>query len=86
MEIVYTKNAQADLIYWKLKYQLKILKRIEHLLENILINPYTGIGNPEQLKHELSGLWSRRINKEHRLTYRVINKNQIEIISLRFHY
>jgi toxin YoeB len=72
--------------YWKLNHQIKILKRIEILLEDILSHPYTGIGNPEQLKYELSGLCSRRINKEHRLTYRVINKNQIEIIALRFHY
>ena len=86
MEIIFSPNAEADLKYWKLNHQVKILKRIEHLLENILINPYIGIGNPEPLKYELSGLWSRRINKEHRFTYRVINENKIEIVSLRYHY
>ena len=86
MEIIISPNAEADLKYWKLNHQVKILKRIDHLLENILINPYIGIGNPEPLKYELSGLWSRRINKEHRLTYRVINENKIEIVSLRYHY
>ena len=45
-----------------------VKKGCEILLEDILCHPYTGIGNPEQLKYELSGLWSRRINKEHRLT------------------
>jgi toxin YoeB len=72
--------------YWKLNHQIKILKRIEILLEDILKHPYTGVGNPEQLKYELTGLWSRRINKEHRLIYRVVNKEQVEIVTLRFHY
>lgn len=72
--------------YWKLNHQIKILKRIEILLEDILSNPYTGVGNPEQLKYELSGLWSRRIDKQHRLIYRVVNKEQVEIVALRYHY
>ena len=72
--------------YWKLNHQIKILKRIEMLLEDILSHPYTGVGNPEQLKYELSGLWSRRIDKQHRLIYRVVNKEQVEIVALRYHY
>lgn len=56
------------------------------LLEDILIHPHTGIGNPEPLKYKLAGHWSRRINKEHRLIYKVNDKDVIEIISLRFHY
>lgn len=72
--------------YWKLNHQIKILKRIEILLEDILSHPYTGVGNPEQLKYELSGLWSRRIDKQHRLIYRVVNKEQVEIVALRYHY
>lgn len=72
--------------YWKLNHQIKILKRIEMLLEDILSHPYTGVGNPEQLKYELSGLWSRRIDKQHRLIYRVVNKEQVEIVALRHHY
>lgn len=72
--------------YWKLNHQIKILKRIEILLEDILKHPYTGVGNPEQLKYELTGLWSRRINKQHRLIYRVVNKEQVEIVALRHHY
>lgn len=72
--------------YWKLNHQIKILKRIEILLEDILSHPYTGVGNPEQLKYELSGLWSRRIDKQHRLIYRVVNKEQVEIVALRHHY
>jgi toxin YoeB len=72
--------------YWKLNHQIKILKRIEILLEDILKRPYAGVGNPEQLKYELTGLWSRRINKQHRLIYRVVNNEQVEIVALRHHY
>ncbi|MEI6190661.1 MAG: Txe/YoeB family addiction module toxin [Chitinophagia bacterium] len=61
------------------------VKIINNLLENILSEPFPGIGKPEPLKHELAGLWSRRINKEHRLIYRA-RKEIIEIVSLRFHY
>lgn len=71
--------------YWKLKKNIKIQNRINNLLENILSEPFTGIGKPEPLKYELTGLWSRRINKQHRLIYRVSNE-KIEIISLRYHY
>ncbi|MBP5999492.1 MAG: Txe/YoeB family addiction module toxin [Sediminibacterium sp.] len=86
MEIIISPTAQADINYWKLKHQVKILKRIDILLEDILSHPYSGIGNPEQLKYELTGLWSRRINKEHRLVYRIKNKDIIEVVTLRFHY
>ena len=71
--------------HWKLKKNIKIQNRINHLLENILSEPFTGIGKPEPLKYELTGLWSRRINKEHRLIYRVAIE-VIEIVSLKYHY
>lgn len=61
------------------------MKRISALLEDIEKTPYTGIGKPEELKYELSGWWSRRINKEHRLIYR-IKEDQIHVLSLKFHY
>lgn len=59
--------------------------KISKLLTNIAQNPYTGIGKPEALKYSLTGLWSRRINAEHRLIYEVIDEN-IFIHSLRGHY
>ena len=71
--------------HWKLKKNIKIQNRINNLLENIRSEPFTGIGKPEPLKYELTGLWSRRINKEHRLIYRV-DIEVIEIVSLRYHY
>jgi len=59
------------------------------LLRAIQESPFEGIGKPEPLKHDLSGVWSRRINQEHRIFYEIIDENTIEIlniISLRGHY
>jgi len=64
---------------------LKILKRIVELLEDIQRSPFTGIGKPEPLKNQLKGYWSRRINDEHRLVYKVTN-DEIIIIQCRYHY
>ena len=55
------------------------------LLESIKINPYEGIGKPEALKHNWTGYWSRRINKEHRFIYKTEN-DRIIIAQLRGHY
>ena len=85
MEIEFLDNALEDLEYWKKSGNRAIQQRIERLLENICQTPYSGIGKPEPLKHELSGYWSRRITEEHRLVYSV-NENRIIVISLRFHY
>ena len=60
-------------------------ERINKLIEATARDPYVGIGKPEPLKHALSGFWSRRIDDEHRMVYRV-NGDQLEIAQLRFHY
>lgn len=85
MEVVFTDTALEDLDYWKKSGQTTIQNKISSLLQNIRQTPYSGIGKPEPLKHNLSGYWSRRINKEHRIVYRVEDQ-KIIIISLRFHY
>lgn len=59
--------------------------KIISLIESIIENPFTGIGKPEPLKHQLTGCWSRRINKEHRLVYQVTD-DAIIVISCMFHY
>ncbi len=65
----------------------KIDKRIQKLLDNILLTPYDGIGKPEPLKHKLSGFWSRRIDHEHRLIYSFNDETQIiQIESCKGHY
>ena len=85
MEIVFSVNALKDLKYWRKTNNTEIQNRIKELIESILENPKTGIGNPEPLKHEYSGCWSRRINKEHRIIYN-FDDEKVNIISLRMHY
>ena len=63
MEIVFSKKAQNDLQFWNKSGNKKIIKKISELLQDIQRSPFEGIGKPEQLKHNLSGIWSRRIDK-----------------------
>ena len=85
MEIGYTDEALKDIAYWKKSGDKAIQAKIQKLIIAIEENPTEGIGKPEQLKHNLSGYWSRRINQEHRIIYE-IKENYIEIQSLRGHY
>lgn len=85
MEIVFLPDAEADLNYWVRTGNKSALKKITQLMAAILLNPYQGIGKPEPLKHDLSGTWSRRITKEHRLVYEVLG-DKILIHSARGHY
>lgn len=85
MEIEFKKGALDDIEFWKRSGNKKIQKRITQLLESISKSPETGIGKPEKLKGELTGYWSRRINKEHRIIYK-IEKQQVVIYALKGHY
>jgi toxin YoeB len=76
--------AFEDLAWWIEKDRKKAL-RIIKLIEAIQRNPFQGIGRPEQLKHDLSGCWSRRIDHEHRLVYEVLD-DKIRILACRYHY
>ena len=82
MEIVFSKKAKNDILLWNKSGKKKILKKISELLRDIQRSPYEGIGKPEQLKHNLSGVWSRRIDKEHRLVYEIIDEKTIEILNI----
>ena len=73
-----------DLAWWVEKDRKKTLKIIK-LIKEIQKNPFEGTGKPEPLKHDLSGCWSRRIDKEHRLVYQV-SDDKIRILACRFHY
>jgi toxin YoeB len=87
MEIVLLEQARKDRDYWKKSGNTKIQNRISALLKDILQHPFTGIGKPEPLKHNLKGLWSRRINDEHRLVYQVSDGMiYVYVLSMRFHY
>lgn len=84
MQIVFTKTAWEDYLYWQ-NNDKKMLKRLNLLIKDIARNPSEGIGKPEPLKLSLSGYWSRRINDEHRIVYKAEN-NQLIIIQCRYHY
>ena len=84
MKISWTSTAWKDYLYWQTTDKKK-LKRINELIKNTLRDPFQGIGNPEPLKHDLQGFWSRRIDGEHRLVYSFENEELI-IIGCRFHY
>ena len=82
--ISFTNNAWEEYCYWQ-SQDKKTLKRINLLLADIQRNGFEGIGKPEPLKENLSGLWSRRIDDINRLVYK-IDKNQILIIQCKGHY
>ena len=89
MQIVFTTKARKDLDFWIKSGNKNILNKITDLIEYIQLHPFEGIGKPEQLKYQLSGKWSIRINKEHRIIYKVTEENTIEILdilSLKGHY
>lgn len=84
MKIKVTQKFEEDYKFW-LKSDPKIIIRILSLIESIKISPFTGIGKPEPLKYDLQKCWSRRINKEHRLIYRIID-DEIQLLVCRYHY
>lgn len=84
MKLRFTESAARDLAFWR-ENNPAVVSRIKSLVSSIQASPYAGIGKPEPLKHDLAGCWSRRINKEHRLVYRIDN-GEIVIIQCRFHY
>jgi toxin YoeB len=89
MEVIFAPKAIEHLNYWRKSDNKAIQKKIEQLIIAIQENPFEGIGKPEQLKYELSGFWSRRINEEHRIIYEIHNDGLIvilEIQSLKVHY
>jgi toxin YoeB len=89
MEIVFTPKAKKDLELWIKSGSKNIIKKITQLIDDIQLHPFEGLGKPEQLKHNLAGRWSRRIDKEHRIVYRITEENNIEILnilSLKGHY
>ena len=84
MKLTFSSKAWANYLYWQ-KTDQSMITRINRLIKDIQREPYTGIGKPEPLKHSLAGYWSRRINDEHRIVYKVLG-DQIFIAQLRYHY
>jgi toxin YoeB len=84
MELSWNSRAWNDYLYWQ-QNDIQMLRRINELIKECLREPFSGIGKPELLKENLSGYWSRRINEEHRLVYKVVDK-RLHIIQCRWHY
>jgi toxin YoeB len=81
----FTEQFDQDYKWHKKSGNKSILNKISKLLKELIEHPFTGTGKPEQLKHDLTGKWSRRITLEHRLIYMVIENNVI-ILSAKGHY
>lgn len=84
MKPVFSENAREDYLYW-LKTDKKTLDRINKLIKESKREPFEGMGKPEALKHSLAGYWSRRINEEDRMVYKV-TEDALLIAQLRYHY
>ena len=89
MNIEFTTTAWEDLTYW-IERDMSIVKKIKELLTAVTKTPTKGIGKPEPLKHEFKGCWSRRINREHRLVYKLTGKSKYDqkciVLQCRYHY
>lgn len=84
MRLVFTTHGWDDYVYWQ-STDRSTLRRINRLLDDVLRDPFDGIGKPEQLRHALAGAWSRRIDEEHRLVY-LVDEQDIVVLQARYHY
>lgn len=84
MKLIFSEQAWEDYLHWQ-ETDKKILKRINALIKETTRTPFEGAGKPEGLKHALAGYWSRRINGEHRMVYKV-DGDSLLVAQLRYHY
>lgn len=84
MRLIFSERAWEDYLYWQ-ETDRKILAKINNLIREIQREPFSGIGKPEPLRHAFAGYWSRRINAEHRIVYRV-KDDDLLIAQIRYHY
>lgn len=84
MRLVFTPNGWSDYRHWQATDRTT-LKRINRLLDDVLRDPFDGIGKPEPLRHAVAGCWSRRITEEHRLVYLVDGDDEV-VLQARYHY
>ena len=84
MKLIFADEAWEDYLYWQ-KPDKRLVERIHKLIRETQREPFAGLGKPEPLKHALSGYWSRRINDEHRMVYRV-EDDALLLAQLRYHY
>ncbi len=84
MRLVFTPNGWQDHQHWQAADR-QVLRRVNRLLDVCLVDPFDGIGKPEQLRHALAGAWSRRITEEHRLVY-LVDGDDLVVLQVRYHY
>ncbi len=84
MDLNFTENAWDDYIYWSNNHK-DTHQKINVLIKECQRMPFEGIGKPEPLKHNMAGYWSRRINQEQRLVYKIMDDTLV-IVSCRYHY
>ncbi|WP_071837507.1 Txe/YoeB family addiction module toxin [Serratia symbiotica] len=85
MKIRFTRRAATDFQYWQ-KNNVKVYERVRLLIKAAHADPFCGIGKPERLRHHKNpALYSRRIDREHRLVYSVTD-GELTVIACRFHY
>ncbi|MDR0419887.1 MAG: Txe/YoeB family addiction module toxin [Prevotellaceae bacterium] len=85
--LLFTVSAQADMDFWKKSGQKPIQKKLKKLFYELEEHPHIGTGKPERLSKDFAGTWSRRVTGEHRLLYKIDDKNHIVVIlSMKGHY
>lgn len=84
MRLVFTSHGWEDYQHW-VRIDRATLKRINRLSDDVLRDPFMGIGKPVQLRHVLAGAWSRRVTEEHRLVY-LVDGDDVVILQARYHY
>ena len=84
MKLIFSDEAWEDYLYWQ-EQDRRVVARINRLINETRRDPFKGTGKPEPLKHALAGFWSRRINDEHRMVYKV-EEGALLIAQLRYHY
>lgn len=84
MKLLFADEAWEDYLYWQ-KQDKRMVERINKLIGEVNREPFAGVGKPEPLKHALASYWSRRINDEHRMSYK-IEGDALLLAQLRYHY
>ena len=84
MKLVFSEKAWEDYLHWQ-NTDRKMLRRVNALIKEVQRAPFEGIGKPEPLRHALAGYWSRRIDGEHRMVYKIESDSML-LAQLRYHY
>ena len=84
MRLIFADAAWEDYLYWQ-EQDKRMVVRINKLIKETMRDPFEGFGKPEPLKHSLAGFWSRRINEEHRMVYK-LDADALMLAQLRYHY